>query len=47
MIVKWLGKVVTLDILTVFSVYGYFYCLFCSIIHRQMKRDSHQGVGVR
>ena len=36
MVVEWLGKGFTLDILAVFPLYGHFDCLFCSILHRQV-----------
>ena len=36
MVVKWLGKGFALDILAMFSLYGHFDCLFCSIIYRQV-----------
>ena len=36
LVVEWLGKDFALDILAVFSLYGHFDCLFCSILHRQV-----------
>lgn len=39
MVVEWLGKDFALDILAVFPLYGHFYCLFCRIIHRQIKKS--------
>ena len=36
MVVEWLGEDFALDILAVFPLYGYFDCLFCRIIHRQV-----------
>ena len=39
MVVEWLGKDFALDILAVFPLYGYFDCLFCRIIHRQIKKS--------
>ena len=36
MVVEWLGKDFALDIIAVFLLYGYFDCLFCRIIHRQI-----------
>ena len=36
-----LGKDFALDILAVFPLYGHFYCLFCSIMHRQVKKECH------
>ena len=41
MVVEWLGKDFALDILAVFPLYGHFYCLFCSIMHRQVKKECH------
>ena len=32
------GKDFALDILAVFPLYGHFYCLFCSILHRQVAK---------
>lgn len=39
MVVEWLGKDFALDILAVFPLYGHFACLFCRIIHRQIKKS--------
>ena len=41
MVVKWLGKDFALDILAVFPLYGHFDCLFCRIMHRQVKKKYH------
>lgn len=38
MVVKWLGKDFALDILAVFPLYGHFYCLFCSIVNKEVNR---------
>ena len=38
MVVEWLGKGFTLDILAVFPLYGHFDCLFCSILYRQVNK---------
>ena len=41
MVVEWLGKDFALDILAVFPLYGHFDCLFCRIMHRQVKKECH------
>ena len=38
MAVEWLGEDFALDILAVFPLYCHFDCLFCHIIHRQVKK---------
>ena len=41
MAVKRLGEGFSLVILAVFPLYGHFGCLFCRIMHRQVKKECH------